>query len=92
MLTSVIFSHRLPVSSGIGQATLPDKIRTVQNVCARLKRAWQVHNQPDYFLLYGSFETDQDPGAFYQGCGYTDPGDRPASGHLEEHCEAGTGQ
>ncbi|MFE1409059.1 GNAT family N-acetyltransferase [Streptomyces sp. NPDC058770] len=35
-----------------------------------LKRAWQVYDQLDYFLLYGSFETDRDLGAFYKGCGY----------------------
>ncbi|MFE6962235.1 hypothetical protein [Streptomyces sp. NPDC057696] len=50
---------------------MPDKIRTVQNVCARLKRAWQVYDQFDYFLLYGFFETDRDLGAFYKVCGYT---------------------
>ncbi|GAB2765726.1 GNAT family N-acetyltransferase [Streptomyces bullii] len=36
-----------------------------------LKRAWQVYDQLDYFLLYGSFETERDLGAFYKGCGYT---------------------
>ncbi|MET8168827.1 GNAT family N-acetyltransferase [Streptomyces sp. NPDC005329] len=36
-----------------------------------LKRAWQVYEQLDYFLLYGSFETERDLGAFYKGCGYT---------------------
>jgi GNAT superfamily N-acetyltransferase len=36
-----------------------------------LKRAWQVYDQLDYFLLYGSFETDRDLGAFYKGRGYT---------------------
>ncbi|MGW2089990.1 hypothetical protein [Streptomyces sp. NPDC001880] len=35
-----------------------------------LKRAWQVYDLLDYFLLYGSFETDRDLGAFYKGCGY----------------------
>ncbi|WP_424863891.1 GNAT family N-acetyltransferase [Streptomyces sp. MMS24-I29] len=35
-----------------------------------LKRAWQVYDQLDYFLLYGSFETDRDLGACYKGCGY----------------------
>lgn len=37
---------------------------------ALMKRAWQVYDQLDYFLLYGSFETDRDLGAFYKGCGY----------------------
>ncbi|MGW3736488.1 GNAT family N-acetyltransferase [Streptomyces sp. NPDC005148] len=27
-----------------------------------MKRAWQVYDQLDYFLLYGSFETDRDLG------------------------------
>ncbi|MET9914362.1 GNAT family N-acetyltransferase [Streptomyces sp. NPDC006476] len=36
-----------------------------------LKRAWQVYDQLDYFLLYGSFETDRKLSAFYKGCGYT---------------------
>jgi GNAT superfamily N-acetyltransferase len=36
-----------------------------------LKRAWQVYDQLDYFLLYGSFETDRELGAFYKNCGYT---------------------
>lgn len=70
------------MSSGIGQATLPDRIRTVQNVCARLKRAWHLYDQLDYFLLYGSFETDRDLGAFYKGCGYTVHA--PGEGYLLE--------
>ncbi|WP_344328139.1 GNAT family N-acetyltransferase [Streptomyces macrosporus] len=36
-----------------------------------LKRAWQVHEQLGYFLLYGSYETERDLGAFYTRCGYT---------------------
>ncbi|MGW7359976.1 GNAT family N-acetyltransferase [Streptomyces sp. NPDC054802] len=36
-----------------------------------LKRALQVYDQLDFFLLYGSFETDRDLGAFYKDCGYT---------------------
>jgi N-acetylglutamate synthase-like GNAT family acetyltransferase len=41
-----------------------------------LKRAWRVYEQLDYFLLYGSYETERDLGAFYTRCGYTvsDPG------------------
>ncbi|WP_432182292.1 hypothetical protein [Streptomyces sp. NBC_00063] len=35
----------------------------------------QVRNGPrdqlDHFLLYGSFETDRDLGAFSKSCGYT---------------------
>ncbi|MEU8598396.1 GNAT family N-acetyltransferase [Streptomyces globisporus] len=38
---------------------------------ALLKRAWQVYHQLDYFLLYGSYETHRDLGAFYTRCGYT---------------------
>ncbi|MFE0875956.1 GNAT family N-acetyltransferase [Streptomyces smyrnaeus] len=38
---------------------------------ALLKRAWQVYHQLDYFLLYGSYETDRDLNAFYARCGYT---------------------
>ncbi|MFD7551450.1 GNAT family N-acetyltransferase [Streptomyces sp. NPDC059816] len=36
-----------------------------------MKRAWQVYHQLDYFLLYGSYETHRDLGAFYTQCGYT---------------------
>ncbi|WP_327321125.1 GNAT family N-acetyltransferase [Streptomyces sp. NBC_01210] len=36
-----------------------------------MKRAWQVYEQLDYFLLYGSFETGRDLSAFYKSCGYT---------------------
>ncbi|WP_411119892.1 GNAT family N-acetyltransferase [Streptomyces sp. 058-1L] len=36
-----------------------------------MKRAWQVYHQLDYFLLYGSYETHRDLGAFYTRCGYT---------------------
>ncbi|MFG2873970.1 GNAT family N-acetyltransferase [Streptomyces sp. NPDC048337] len=36
-----------------------------------MKRAWQVYQQLDYFLLYGSYETYRDLGAFYTRCGYT---------------------
>ncbi|WP_405475230.1 hypothetical protein [Streptomyces sp. NBC_00009] len=64
---------------------MPEKFRTVQNVCARLKRAWQVYDQLDYFLLYGSFETDRDLGAFYKGCGYTVH--VPGEGFLLERIE-----
>ncbi|GHH57472.1 GNAT family N-acetyltransferase [Streptomyces candidus] len=35
-----------------------------------MKRAWQVYHQLDYFLLYGSYETHRDLGAFYSRCGY----------------------
>lgn len=44
---------------------------------ALLKRAWQVHAQLGYLLLYGSYETERDLGAFYTQCGYTvlDPGE-----------------
>ncbi|MEK8175031.1 GNAT family N-acetyltransferase [Streptomyces sp. M19] len=44
---------------------------------ALLKRAWQVHHQLGYFLLYGSYEAERDLGAFYARCGYTvlDPGE-----------------
>ncbi|MGW7425803.1 GNAT family N-acetyltransferase [Streptomyces sp. NPDC054813] len=38
---------------------------------ALLKRAWQVHQQLGYFLLYGSYEAHRDLGAFYIRCGYT---------------------
>lgn len=38
---------------------------------ALMKRAWQVYHQLDYFLLYGSYETHRDLGAFYTQCGYT---------------------
>ncbi|MFE2090705.1 GNAT family N-acetyltransferase [Streptomyces sp. NPDC059460] len=38
---------------------------------ALLKRAWQVYAQLDYLLLYGSYETERDLGAFYARHGYT---------------------
>jgi len=38
---------------------------------ALLKRAWQVYQQLEYFLLYGSYEADRDLGAFYTRHGYT---------------------
>lgn len=38
---------------------------------ALLKRTWQVHQQLGYLLLYGSYETDRDLGAFYSRNGYT---------------------
>lgn len=38
---------------------------------ALLKRAWQIYQQLGYYLLYGSYETDRDLGAFYSRCGYT---------------------
>ncbi|MFG3172920.1 GNAT family N-acetyltransferase [Streptomyces sp. NPDC048200] len=38
---------------------------------ALMKRTWQIYEQLDFFVLYGSFETDRDLGAFYQSCGYT---------------------
>ncbi len=36
-----------------------------------MKRAWQVYQQLDYFLLYGSYETYCNLGTFYTRCGYT---------------------
>ncbi|MFC8898102.1 GNAT family N-acetyltransferase [Streptomyces cinereoruber] len=38
---------------------------------ALLKRAWQVHQQLGYMLLYGSYEADRDLAAFYTRAGYT---------------------
>lgn len=38
---------------------------------ALLKRAWQVHQQLGYLLLYGSYEADRDLSAFYSRNGYT---------------------
>ncbi|GHG63018.1 GNAT family N-acetyltransferase [Streptomyces griseocarneus] len=38
---------------------------------ALLKRAWQVHQQLGYYLLYGSYETDRDLATFHSRCGYT---------------------
>ncbi|MFJ7497827.1 GNAT family N-acetyltransferase [Streptomyces sp. NPDC097727] len=38
---------------------------------ALLKRAWQVYAQLDYFMLYGSYETERNLGAFYTQHGYT---------------------
>ncbi|MEU4490008.1 hypothetical protein AB0H94_34895 [Streptomyces purpurascens] len=46
-----------------------------------LKRAWQVYDQLDYFLL----ETDRDLGAFYKGCGYTVHA--PGEGYLLERID-----
>ncbi|WP_369265828.1 GNAT family N-acetyltransferase [Streptomyces harbinensis] len=38
---------------------------------ALLKRAWQVYEQLNYFVLYGSYENGRDLEAFYTRCGYT---------------------
>ncbi|MEU3278666.1 GNAT family N-acetyltransferase [Streptomyces antibioticus] len=38
---------------------------------ALLKRAWQVHQQLGYMLLYGSYEADRGLAAFYTRAGYT---------------------
>ncbi|MFB6990285.1 GNAT family N-acetyltransferase [Streptomyces sp. NPDC056304] len=38
---------------------------------ALLKRAWQVYAQLDYSMLYGSYETERNLGAFYTRHGYT---------------------
>ncbi|MFF1691314.1 MULTISPECIES: hypothetical protein [unclassified Streptomyces] len=51
----------------------------------KAERAWQVYDELDYFLLYGSFETDRNLGAFYKGCGYTVRG--PGEGFLLERFE-----
>ncbi|GAA3381453.1 GNAT family N-acetyltransferase [Streptomyces sannanensis] len=43
---------------------------------ALLNRSWQVYEQLGFLVLYGSYDTERDLGAFYSRCGYTvlDPG------------------
>ncbi|MFD4913039.1 GNAT family N-acetyltransferase [Streptomyces virginiae] len=63
----------LTLSVAIGKVhglAVADEARGQGIASTLMKRAWQVYEQLDYFLLYGSFETERALGSLYTGCGY----------------------